>query len=175
MLRAPPVPPPAHIVGAARRAATQVLHLELSSVRDSLPATSADWAGMFATAAQFLPHAVLLCDMSLPGAPIVSVNSAFEVLTGYEASECVGSSCRFLQGRRTDPKAVGALAEAIRTQSACHVTLQNYKKDGTSFLNLLSLKPIFDADGLCCFMLGCLVEVSDHAPGRSLSTHLSTH
>ena len=55
------------------------------------------------------------------------------------------------------------------------MTLQNYKKDGTSFLNLLSLKPIFDADGLCCFMLGCLVEVSDHAPGRSLSTHLSTH
>ena len=42
------------------------------------------------------------------------------------------------------------------------MTLLNYKKDGTPFLNLLSLKPIFDGEHLGRFMLGCLVDVHHH-------------
>lgn len=151
--------------GAARKALHDVLQLELSSVRASLPSTAEEWAAMFSVSAQFLTHPILLCDMSLPGAPICSVNSSFEILTGYEASECVGRSCRFLQGKQTDPTSLAAISDAIRAQSPCHVALQNYRKDGTSFLNLLSLKPVFDADGLCCYMIGCPVEVSDHYSG----------
>ena len=170
---------------SSRKALHDVLQLELSSIAACMPSTSEEWAAQFSAAAQFLPHPVLLCDMSVPGVPIVSVNSAFEILTGYESAEVVGRSCRFLQGRKTDEKALGAVAEAIRTQSPCHVTLQNYKKDGASFLNLLSLFPIFDSDGLCCYMLGCPVEVAEHYSGtktqlrhvdrllKLLSSHLS--
>jgi len=150
---------------SSRKALHDVLQLELSSVAAALPATAEEWAATFSAAVQFLPHAVLLCDMSLPGAPIMSANSAFEILTQYENNETIGRSCRFLQGSKTDPKALEALSEAIRTHSACHVTLQNYRQDGTPFLNLLSLKPIFDSNGFCCYMIGCPVEVSDHYSG----------
>jgi PAS domain S-box-containing protein len=136
-----------------------ILEVELESLKISQPATTEAWAGALAHAVQFLPHAVILSDLSLAGAPIISVNSAFELLTGYDASDVVGGPCRFLQGAESDRTAIASISDAVRTHSACHVTLVNYKKDGTPFLNLLCLKPIFDADGLGRFMLGCLVEV----------------
>ena len=138
-----------------------LLEVELQSILISQPATSEAWAGVMSAAVKFLPHAVLLCDLSLPGVPIVSVNAAFELLTGWGSSECVGRNCRFLQGAETDPAAVVAISTAIRTHTACHVSIVNYKKDGSTFLNLLSLKPVFDCDGLGRYMLGCIVEVHD--------------
>ena len=139
-----------------------LLEIELQSLQVTQPRTSEGWAGLLIQAARFLPNAFIVCDLSLPGVPIIAVNAAFELLTGYNEADIVGGSCRFLQGEKTDPEAVAAISNAIRTHRGCHVSLINYKKDGTQFLNLLSLKPIFDSDGLGRFMLGCLVEVQSH-------------
>ncbi len=35
----------------------------------------------------------------LPGLPLVYVNPAFEVMTGYSLEEVQGRNCRFLQGK----------------------------------------------------------------------------
>jgi PAS domain S-box-containing protein len=37
---------------------------------------------------------------------ILSVNTAFTVITGYSETECVGRNCRFLQGPESDPKTI---------------------------------------------------------------------
>jgi len=117
------------------------------------------------SAIKHLPHAVLVCDASLPSLPILGVNIGFEVLTGYKSAEAVGRNCQFLQGSDTDPTAVLKMREAIRAQECSHVTLLNYRKNGTSFLNLLSLSPVFDADGLCRFFLGTASEVYENFSG----------
>ena len=113
-------------------------------------------------AVHHLPHAVIVCDLTLPAAPILGVNAAFELLTGYKLAECVGRNCRFLQGVDTDEVAIERIRVAIRSQQPCHVTLLNYRKDGCPIHVLLSLKPIFDAEGHCRLMVGSLSEVLEN-------------
>ena len=64
-----------------------------------------------------------------------------------------------MQGERTDAEAVRTLRNAIRAHEECHLSLVNYRKSGSSFLNLLSISPIFDNSGLCRFYVGTLTEV----------------
>lgn len=41
----------------------------------------------------------------------------------------------------------------------CHVKLTNYRKNGEKFQNLLSMKPVFDADGIYRYVIGVQFEV----------------
>ncbi|KAL3911512.1 MAG: hypothetical protein SGPRY_008666, partial [Prymnesium sp.] len=132
------------------------------SSHPQIPKTSEEWAGVLLAAIHHLPHALIVCDMSLPSAPILGVNAAFELLTGYKLAECVGRNCRFLQGVDTDEVAIERIRVAIRSQQPCHVTLLNYRKDGCPIHVLLSLKPIFDAEGHCRLMVGSLSEVLEN-------------
>ena len=49
---------------------------------------------------------------------------------------------RFLQGPDTDPAAVAELRAAVEAGSPCTVRLLNYRRDGSTFWNLLSLTPL---------------------------------
>jgi hypothetical protein len=48
------------------------------------------------------------------------------------------------------------------------VAITNFKKDGTPFMNLLALKPIFDSDGNYAFVVGIQFDIGEDygAPGR---------
>ncbi|CAM9894259.1 unnamed protein product, partial [Chrysoparadoxa australica] len=41
----------------------------------------------------------------------------------------------------------------------CHVKLTNYRKNGEKFQNLLSMKPVFDADGIYRYVIGVQFEI----------------
>lgn len=82
----------------------------------------------------------------LPGMPLVHVNSAFEKLTGLSSEECIGRNCRFLQGAKTEAESVLRIAEAVRRHVPCDVPITNYRKDGSTFTNLLSLRMILDVN-----------------------------
>ena len=71
------------------------------------------------------------------------VNAAFERMSGYSSAECLGRNCRFLQGPASEIDAVGLIREAMQQGKVAKIALTNYKKDGTSFVNLLALKPVF--------------------------------
>ncbi len=86
--------------------------------------------------------ATLVTDPSQPDNPIIYANRTFETMTGYSLRETLGQNCRFLQGENTDPLAVKQLRDAIHDQKAITVTLKNYRKDGTSFWNRLSITPV---------------------------------
>ena len=53
------------------------------------------------------------------------------------------------------------IRKAVQTGTQAHVKLINYRKDSTVFLNMLSLRPLFDEDGGYRFMISISVEVSD--------------
>jgi len=104
---------------------------------------------------------VLITDPNLPGNPIIFVNPAFTRITGYSADEAMGRSCRMLQGRDTDRATVDRLRRAIQLRRAATVTLRNYRKDGRTFWNELSVSPVFDDRGNLMHFVGIQTDVTD--------------
>jgi PAS domain S-box-containing protein len=82
-----------------------------------------------------------------PGFPLIYVNTAFEVTTGYLRKDIVGRNCRFLQRGKGEPEAVKLLADALRDAQPVKVPITNFRRDGTEYSNLLAMKPIFDENG----------------------------
>nr|WP_264051373.1 histidine kinase dimerization/phosphoacceptor domain -containing protein [Methylobacterium sp. FF17] len=90
---------------------------------------------------------MVLTDPRQPDNPIVWANDAFLGLTGYAWEELDGRNCRLLQGPDTDPRAVRRLNEAVRMGLPIEIELVNYRKDGSSFWNGMTVAPVRDATG----------------------------
>ena len=99
-------------------------------------------------------QSVVITNPALPDNPMIFISDEFEVQTGYSAEEALGRNCRFLQGPETDPKAVEAISEALKTESPITVDILNYKKDGTEFWNRLRIRPLYSEDGKVMFYAG---------------------
>lgn len=84
--------------------------------------------------------------------PILYVNEAFLRMTGYAREEVLGRNCRFLQGPETDRATVADIAAAIAEQREFATEIVNYRKDGSTFWNLLHISPVQEANG----RVGCL-------------------
>ncbi len=109
-------------------------------------------AKMFAMAFAASPTPMVVTDPRLADNPIVWVNDAFLNLTGYTRQELQGHNCRMLQGPDTDPRAIDRIRDAVRRQVPIEVELQNYRKDGTSFWNAMTITPVRnDAEELVYF------------------------
>ncbi|MCJ8141176.1 PAS domain-containing protein [Falsirhodobacter halotolerans] len=120
----------------------------------------------FAAAVRATRMPMLVTDPHQSDNPIVFVNEAFQTLTGYSRDECVGRNCRFLQGERTDPHAVGVLREAVRNGKDATVDILNYRKDGTSFWNALYISPVRNDDGEVAFFFASQLDISDRVAER---------
>ena len=114
---------------------------------------------------------VLIADMRLQGEPIVHVNPAFEVITGYPAAEAIGKNCRYLQGSDRLQPEIGELREALAQGRGCSVTLRNYRRDGAMFRNALRLVPVRDEAGDLTHFVG-LIRDATHAAGIDRLTGL---
>lgn len=132
----------------------------ISSCRASLPVDTDGWLRLLISAVHGQFVGVLACDMTLPGAPIIFVNSGFERISGYTNMELHGGSCRRLSSPESNEETIEQMRQAMRTATEVKVQLLNRKKDGTDFLHLIALRPIFDSSGLYRFMLGVTVEVT---------------
>src|SRR5438046_4389578 len=97
---------------------------------------------------------ILITDPHQPDNPIIYVNPAFERLTGYGAADALGRNCRFLQGADTDPSAVAEIRQALKEERGLRVELLNYRKDGNSFWNDLTISPLRDATGRVTHYVG---------------------
>jgi PAS domain S-box-containing protein len=94
---------------------------------------------------------MLVTDARAPDNPIVWVNDAFLSQTGYSLDEVKGRNCRFLQGTETDPGQVALIRQAVASGQSVSVELLNYRKNGSTFWNALTLTPIHDDHGLAYF------------------------
>jgi len=103
---------------------------------------------------------ITIADARLPDNPLIYANAGFERLTGYSAEEVLGRNCRFLQGPGTDEATLGNLRAAIRDQREITVQLLNYRKDGTTFWNRLSITPVRDPSGVVSHFIGVQSDVT---------------
>eukprot|EP00456_Euglypha_rotunda_P078086 TRINITY_DN744_c1_g1_i9.p1 TRINITY_DN744_c1_g1~~TRINITY_DN744_c1_g1_i9.p1 ORF type:complete len:1041 (-),score=228.48 TRINITY_DN744_c1_g1_i9:1653-4775(-) len=111
-------------------------------------------------AIQAVTQGIIITDPSQHDNPIIYVSPSFEKLTGYSVTEALGKNCRFLQGPDSDPESISRIRRAIRDALPCKVEVLNYRKDGTSFWNELSLSPVFDQTGQLTNFVGSQVDVT---------------
>jgi two-component system, cell cycle sensor histidine kinase and response regulator CckA len=98
-------------------------------------------------AMQAVTQGILITDPRQPDNPLIYVSPGFTAITGFTAEEAIGRNCRFLQGPETDPAAVAAIREALLHGKPCRVELLNYRRDGSTFWNELSIAPVSDNQG----------------------------
>lgn len=106
-------------------------------------------------------NGIVITDPKRPDNPIVFVNRAYEILTGYSAQEVLGRNPRFLQGPKTDPEAREKLREAVREKKARTVTVLNYRKDGSPFWNEITISPVFDDSGNLIHFIGVKTDITE--------------
>jgi diguanylate cyclase (GGDEF)-like protein/PAS domain S-box-containing protein len=124
---------------------------------------------------QATPNGVLMADASRPDMPLIYANEAFCRLTGYNPEEVFGRNCRFLQGPDTDPETVMAVRQAIAHRQPVEAPLLNYRKDGTSFWNYLSLSPVFDEKGVCTHYIGIQQDITQQREQETRLAYQATH
>ena len=98
--------------------------------------------------------------ISSPDGRILSTNAAFMRITGYRDAEILGRSCGFVQGPRTDPEVVAAMRLAQSNVREFKGDVLNYRKDGSTFWNELSISPVFDAAGLLTHFIGITRDIT---------------
>lgn len=103
---------------------------------------------------------MVVSDPNQPDGPITYCNPAFTALTGYSPGEVMGRSCRFLQGPDTDLAVIAELRAAIKEGRPFKGTLLNYKKDGSTFWNDLTVTPIFNSDGRLIQFVGLQEDIT---------------
>jgi PAS domain S-box-containing protein len=118
-------------------------------------------------------------DAQHPDQPIVHCSDTFCSLTGYKREEIIGRNCRFLQSPdgtvekgsqrlHTDNGAVQHFRKNCRRMQECQTSLINYRKNGTPFINLVTIVPITWGDSTePVFMVGFQVDLVEQ-PGAVL-------
>lgn len=106
-------------------------------------------------------NGVVITDARLPNHPIVSVNSAFERITGYSAVDVIGKNCRFLNERARGQTALERLRQALRAGEGCSVMLRNFRADGSGFWNNLSVSPVHDSEGHVTHFVGAMLDATE--------------
>jgi PAS domain S-box-containing protein len=104
-------------------------------------------------------NSVVVVDARAADMPITYVNAHFERMTGYPKSEVIGRNCRFLQGLESEQYGLTTLRSAIQNGESCHVTLKNFRKDGSVFFNELYISPVFNEASELTHFIGIQHEV----------------
>lgn len=103
---------------------------------------------------------ISVANAQLPDMPLVYVNPAFEVMTGYSLEEVRGLNCRFLQGDDRTQPGLTLVREALKGTREVVAILKNYRKDGSFFWNELSLSPIRNREGVLTHVVGIQMDVT---------------
>jgi PAS domain S-box-containing protein len=91
---------------------------------------------------------------------IVWSNAAFELTTGYTLAEITGQNCRFLQGLLTDKNKKKDISLALESNSQFFGEILNYRKDGATFWNELTILPIFNEENKLTNFMGVTRDVT---------------
>ena len=132
------------------------------------PADLAGWLLGLAMLAETLPISLTVSDCDIAGFPLIFVNKKFVDVTGYTKAECYGRNCRFLQGPATNAAHGAKLRDDLRDGSVSQTMLLNYRKNGETFDNLLTMRLIHDSVGRRRFCVGLQLDLtglsSDEGP-----------
>lgn len=93
--------------------------------------------------------------------PILYVNPAFTLMTGYAPEEAIGRNARMLIGQDWDQPDIVRLRDAVRFGRDARVTLRCYCKDGTLFWNEIALASVRDHGGRVTHFIAILNDLTE--------------
>ena len=109
------------------------------------------------------------------GFPLVYINKHFETMTGYNKNEIIGNNCKFLQLDEPIPEETpqhALLCKSLSEGSSTSIIITNVKKNGALFYNLLSLKPVFDAEGNYVYCIGVQTEITSDTISQTRTQYI---
>jgi PAS domain S-box-containing protein len=104
-------------------------------------------------------EAILITDAN---AVIEYVNPAFSRITGYDAEEVLGQTPAVLNSGRQDNAFYQQFWKKITSGEAWHGSLVDQRKDGSLYPALMSVAPIFDANGSITHYVSIQQDMSEH-------------
>ena len=140
--------------------------------------SGATWLELFTYIAEQIDTSIMLVDMEVEGLPLTYTNAAASALTGYKRSEMVGRNCRFLRcddstgrienGRERTAPELRMIRRSISEAKPTALRVRNYQKDGTPFLNILSMHPVYHSlTGVYCYSIGVQAEYDPNASAEA--------
>jgi two-component system, cell cycle sensor histidine kinase and response regulator CckA len=108
-----------------------------------------------------MSQGLLIADATRPDRAAIYVNRGFERITGYSAAEVLGRNPRFLQGPDTDMASAQKIKAALAAGEPTSVEILNYRKDGTTYWNHLSITPIRDENGRLTHFVGLQTDITE--------------
>lgn len=106
---------------------------------------------------------VVISDAQKIGFPILYANAAFEALTGYSLDEIHGRSCKFLQIPGENLEENIKIRNCLSNLAPVRSVLTNYHKNGSRFINEVSINPIAGPDGVVTHFVGTQSVVANVA------------
>ncbi|KAK5134953.1 hypothetical protein LTR08_005904 [Meristemomyces frigidus] len=112
-----------------------------------------------------LAEVYCVTDPSIADNPIVYASEEFYNTTQYGREYVIGRNCRFLQGPKSSNATVRRMIDALASGTEICETILNYRRDGSPFMNLLMIAPLYDNKGQVRYFLGCQIDVSSLIDG----------
>jgi PAS domain S-box-containing protein len=102
---------------------------------------------------------IFIGDATTSECEFIYTNEEFQRLTGYEESEVLGRSYRFLE-KMTNGTMIERVQEAIETGESQTARLLHRRADGTRFWSELTVTPVGDEDGEITHCVGFLRDIT---------------
>lgn len=109
---------------------------------------------------EYLSEGLLIVDALDKNMPIIDVNKEFMNITGYTIDEIIGKNPRILQGPETDKDSLDTIRQCLIDNNVVSTYVINYKKNGSTFWNRLTLNPIKDSNGKVYYWVWILRDIS---------------
>lgn len=103
---------------------------------------------------------------------ILSANESFQTISGFCEAEILGRKCNFVQGPLTDPQTLEAIRQAVRNTTTFSGEILNYRKNGTTFWNELSISPVRNEQGQLTHFIGI---IRDGTARKAAEAELDQH
>jgi len=113
---------------------------------------------------------IMICD---PQQRIVTVNAAFERVTGFKAAEVIGRTPRVLHSGRQDRTFYQKMWQTLRTFGHWSGEIWNRRRGGDSYLEWLTIHAVFDEIGTVTHYVGSFTDITVRRAAEARSQHLA--
>ena len=113
---------------------------------------------LLTTAAEQAADAIIITDAE---GRIQYINPAFTTMTGYSGNEAIGQNPRLLKSGTQNPEYYRELWKAILDGQTWHGQLTNRRKDGTLYIEEMTITPVRDSSGVITNFIAVKHDVTE--------------
>ncbi|MCW8982522.1 MAG: EAL domain-containing protein [Gammaproteobacteria bacterium] len=103
------------------------------------------------------------------------VNPCFETTTGFRSDEIVGTKLNQLRSEHTTDKTYKEMWDRIKSGAVWEGELQNRKKNGDLFWELVSIAPVLNSEGVVTHFIGTHHDITERKSMEGRLNYLAYH